>query len=86
MSDKSYNLSKGEQYINLKNNGRIFPIWIVKNFKQYKLPEIFRKENEDPCNVETKLELRKYQEFIGKYLGPGHHIMKYLLYHGLGFR
>ena len=70
MSNK--NQAKQEnQYIDLKNNGKIFPSWVLHNFKKYKLPEIFRKENEDPCNVETKIELRKYQEFIGKYLGPG---------------
>jgi len=71
-------------YVNFTNNGKIFPTWVVHNFKKYKLPEIFRKENEDPCNVETKLELRKYQEFIGKYLGPGSPYNEILLYHGLG--
>ena len=72
-------------YPNLKINGRIFPIWILKNFAKYKLPEIIRKDDEDPCQqVKTKLELRKYQEFAGAYLdfkSPYHDI---LLYHGLG--
>jgi hypothetical protein len=71
-------------YPNLKINGRIFPIWIMKNFAKYKLPEIIRKDDEDPCQIKTKLELRKYQEFIGAYLdykSPYHDI---LLYHGLG--
>jgi hypothetical protein len=71
-------------YPNLKINGRIFPIWILKNFAKYKLPEIIRKDDEDPCQIKTKLELRKYQEFIGAYLdykSPYHDI---LLYHGLG--
>jgi len=71
-------------YPNLKINGRLFPIWILKNFKKYKLPEIIRKDDEDPCQIKTKLELRKYQEFIGAYLSydsPYHDI---LLYHGLG--
>lgn len=71
-------------YPNLKINGRLFPIWILKNFAKYKLPEIIRKDDEDPCQVKTKLELRKYQEFIGAYLdykSPYHDI---LLYHGLG--
>ena len=85
MSNKSQsNISRGDQYIDLKNNGRIFPSWILHNFKRYKLPEIFRRDNEDPCNVETKLELRKYQEFIGRYLGPGSPYNEILLYHGLG--
>jgi hypothetical protein len=71
-------------YPNLKINGRIFPIWVLKNFAKYKLPEIIRKDDEDPCQIKTKLELRKYQEFIGSYLdykSPYHDI---LLYHGLG--
>jgi len=75
---------KGDQYIDLKNNGRLFPIWILHNFKKYKLPEILRKENEDPCNIEVKLELRKYQEFVGQYLGPRSPYNEILLYHGLG--
>jgi hypothetical protein len=72
------------EYPNLKINGRIFPIWILKNFSKYKLPEIIRKDDEDPCQIKTKLELRKYQEFVGEYLdykSPYHDI---LLYHGLG--
>ena len=71
-------------YPNLKINGRLFPIWILKNFAKYKLPEIIRKDDEDPCQIKTKIELRKYQEFIGAYLdykSPYHDI---LLYHGLG--
>ena len=71
-------------YIDLKTNGRLFPSWILKNFKQYKLPPIIRKENEDPCNINEKLELRKYQEFISKYLGPTSPYNEILLYHGLG--
>jgi superfamily II DNA or RNA helicase len=71
-------------FIDLKANGRIFPQWILHNFKKYKLPEIFRRENEDPCNVETKLELRLYQEFVGQYLGPRTPYNSILLYHGLG--
>jgi hypothetical protein len=71
-------------YPNFKINGKLFPIWILKNFAKYKLPEIIRKDDEDPCQIKSKLELRKYQEFIGSYLdykSPYHDI---LLYHGLG--
>lgn len=77
-------MSKKEQYIDLKNNGRLFPSWVLENFKKYKLPEIFRKENEDPCNADVKLELRAYQEFVGKFLGPKSPYRDILLYHGLG--
>ena len=82
MQNQSFN--PPNQYVDIKNNGRIFPTWIAKNFKQYKLPPILRGENEDPCNVKIKLELRKYQEFIGSYLGPGSPYNEILLYHGLG--
>ena len=33
--------------INLEQNGRLFPSWVMKNFKQYILPEISRREGED---------------------------------------
>lgn len=83
MSNK--NQAKQEnQYIDLKNNGKIFPSWVLHNFKKYKLPVIFRKENEDPCNVEAKIELKKYQEFISKYMGPLSPYHSILIYHGLG--
>ena len=71
-------------YPNFKINGRLFPIWILQNFKKYKLPEIIRKDGEDPCNIKTKLALRSYQEFISAYMdynSPYHDI---LLFHGLG--
>ena len=71
-------------YPNLKLNGRIFPIWILKNYAKYKLPEIIRKDDEDPCQIKTKMELKKYQEFISAYLdfkSPYHDM---LIYHGLG--
>lgn len=73
-----------DEYISLTVNGRLFPEWVLKNFKKYKLPNILRRENEDPCNVEVKLELRKYQEFVGQYLGPNSPYTSILLYHGLG--
>lgn len=71
-------------YINLTQNGRIFPSWILKNFKEYKLDPIFTKGDEDPCNVQTKLGLRKYQNFLGKYLGPKSQYNSILVFHGLG--
>jgi len=82
MQNQSFN--QINQYVDIKNNGRIFPAWVAKNFKKYKLPPIIRGDNEDPCNVQTKMELRKYQEFIGKYLGPNSPYNEILLVHGLG--
>ena len=33
-------------YPNFKINGRIFPVWILKNFAKYKLPEIVKVKKE----------------------------------------
>ena len=58
--------------INLEMNGRLFPLWILKNFKEYELPEIFRKEGEDPCNEKFKTvqitETFKKREFVLEYI------------------
>ena len=72
-----------DKYINLKVNGRLFPSWVLLNFKDYKLPPVFRK-GDDPCKIKTKMELRKYQEFISKYLDYNSPHKEILLYHGLG--
>jgi superfamily II DNA or RNA helicase len=73
-----------KKYIDFKVNGRLFPNWILKQFKQYKLPEVIRKEGVDPCSIKTKLELRKYQEFISRYLSFNGPYRDILIYHGLG--
>lgn len=75
---------RAKKYVNLKVDGRIFPSWILQNFKTYKLPEVIRKEGEDPCAVEHKLELRKYQKFISRYLDYNSPYRDILIYHGLG--
>lgn len=75
---------KNEQYVNLKINGRLFPTWILANFSRYKLPEIFM-DGSDPCNnVKISGELRKYQEFLGRYLDYNSPYRDILIYHGLG--
>jgi Helicase conserved C-terminal domain/SNF2-related domain len=72
------------RYVNLKVNGKLFPSWVMKNFSRYKLPEIFL-DGSDPCNdTKTKAELRKYQEFLGKYLDYNSPYRDVLIYHGLG--
>ena len=71
-------------YINLKVNGRLFPSWLLLNFKKYKLPEVLQIEGDDPCKRTTKLELRKYQEFLSSYLDYRSPYKEILLYHGLG--
>lgn len=58
----------------------------MANFKNYKLPEIMRKDNEDPCASvgSGKLEIRKYQEFLTKFLDYRSPYRDMLIYHGLG--
>ena len=70
--------------IDLQVNGRLFPSWIMKNFKKYILPEIIRKEGEDPCNEKLKKELNTYQKFLGQYLSYKSPFKDILVYHGLG--
>ena len=61
-------MSKSD-FPNLEINGRLFPSWILQNFKKYYLEEIKREAGEDPCATGNgKLYLRKYQEFVSKFL------------------
>ena len=70
--------------ISLEENGRLFPLWIMQNFKKYTLPEIIRKDGEDPCNESISGELELYQKFIGSYLDYRSPFKDLLVYHGLG--
>ena len=72
-------------FINLEYNGKLFPSWILLNFKKYKLPEYIQKDGEDPCKMtKTKQELRLYQEFLSKFLDYKSPYREALVYHGLG--
>jgi superfamily II DNA or RNA helicase len=81
----SYDIKNTDkQYVNLKINGRLFPTWLLANFKKYKLPEILI-DGSDPCNDKILGgELRKYQEIVGKYMDYNSPYRDILLYHGLG--
>ena len=70
--------------INLEQNGRLFPSWIMKNFKDYILPEIIRKEGDDPCNEKRTDELTLYQKFVGQFLNYQSPFKEILVYHGVG--
>jgi superfamily II DNA or RNA helicase len=72
------------QFINLEDNGKLFPSWVLSNFKKYKLPEIVRKEGEDPCLITTKEELKLYQQFLSSFLSYKSSFKDILIYHGLG--
>lgn len=74
-------------YVDIRINGRLFPSWVLANFKSYKLPEI--EMNVDACNIKTtdienKKQLKKYQEFIGKFMDFNSPYRSILLYHGVG--
>lgn len=76
-------------YVDLKVNGKLFPSWVLKNFRKFKLPEIAKTFGIDPCAEKTsigeiKLELKKYQLFLGEYLDFRSPYRDILIYHGLG--
>jgi superfamily II DNA or RNA helicase len=75
--------SRKDKYIDLKIKGRLFPSYIMANFKSYKLPEIILGDD-DPCARDIKKGLKKYQEFFGKYLDFNSPYKNILLYLGLG--
>ena len=77
-------MSKSD-FPNLEINGRIFPSWILQNFKKYYLEEIKREAGADPCAVkEENIALRKYQEFVSKFMDYRSPYKSVMLYHGLG--
>ena len=70
--------------LNLETNGRLFPSWLLLNFKNYEIPEILRKEDDDPCNETIVKELTVYQKFLGQFLNYRSPFKDVLVYHGLG--
>jgi len=61
-----------------KVNGRIFPLWLLKNFNEYVLPEIINEEGVDPCKKEQKQGLREFQIFTAKYLNYYNDLLLYV--------
>ena len=76
------------KYVDFSINGRLFPTWIMANFKKYTLPPLIKSSTIDPCkqtsNEKTKTELRKYQMFLSSYLSFNSPYRDILIYHGLG--
>jgi superfamily II DNA or RNA helicase len=82
-AEESYDTRK---YPDLKIDGKLFPTWILHNFKKLKLPEVLRSDT-DPCDASkrgTGKKLRLYQLFVVKYLNYESPHRNILLYHGLG--
>lgn len=75
-----------KDYPILTQNGKLFPSWVVKNFKKYKIPkEENIDDNLDLCNIkEEKINLRNYQLFLSKFLNFNSPFNSILLYHGMG--
>jgi hypothetical protein len=76
-------MEKQNKNVNLLINGRLFPSWIMANFKQYKLAEIF-KTSDDPCSKKIEKAFRKYQLFVSNFLDYHSSYKDILIYHGLG--
>lgn len=84
---------KKSKYVDIGINGKLFPSWLMANFKQYKLPKSINSDD-DPCsnpnkednknNSTPEFRLKLYQEFIGKYLDANSPYRNILIYHGLG--
>jgi superfamily II DNA or RNA helicase len=74
-------------FIDLKINGRLFPLWVLANFKKYKLPPVEKQTGNDPCNYAPEgqaKELRVYQKFVSSFLDYRSPFRDILIYHGLG--
>lgn len=78
---------RDEKYVQLRDlRGKLFPAWVLLNFRKYRIPEIFRDDAKDPCErtQKTKDKLEKYQAFIGKFLDFRSIYRDILIYHGVG--
>lgn len=75
-----------KNYIDLTTNGRLFPIWIMQNFKKYKLPPLLYTDTNDPCNTkdDNVKVLTNYQNFLSSFLDYRSIYKDVLIYHGLG--
>lgn len=66
------------------NNGKMFPTWVMKKFKEFRMQEIIDDPNVDPCSMKIKKELKTYQLFVSKFLDYNSPFHDILIYHGLG--
>ena len=72
-------------FLNLEVNGRLFPSWILQNFKKFHLEPIQRELGSDPCAIKEGNErIRSYQEFVSKFMDYRSPYKSIMLYHGLG--
>jgi len=79
--------NSNNNFISLQSNGRIFPTWVLYNFKKYKMLPIEKVDGSDPCKNRNKgdeIELTLYQKFLGSFLDYRSPFRDILIYHGLG--
>ena len=68
----------------LEKNGKLFYLWVMKNFKDSFLPKIDIDTTLDKCDKTITNELTIYQKFISNYLNYNTPFKDILLYHGVG--
>ena len=69
--------------INLLSNGRLFPTYIMKNYKNFILSKN-EESLDDPCELNVKDEIQKYQAFVSKYMDYASNNNSLLMYHDVG--
>lgn len=75
---------KKKTKINLKTNGKLFPLYIMKNYKNFVIPKTIETD-EDPCFVtKNNKDVNDFQRFIGTYMGYNTNNNSLLLYHDVG--
>jgi hypothetical protein len=85
-------MSNENNYIDLKTNGRLFPVWVLHNFKKYELPPIIYESKEDPCievnkknsTKENLKQLRLHQKFLTSFFDYRSPYKDVLIYHDVG--
>jgi superfamily II DNA or RNA helicase len=85
-------MSNENNYIDLKTNGRLFPVWVLHNFKKYNLPPIIYESKEDPClemskdnsTKENLKQLRLHQKFLTSFFDYRSPYKDVLIYHDVG--
>lgn len=76
-----------QNFIDLKINGRLFPLWVLSNFRKYKIKPLEKVTGNDPCNYKPEgqqEEFRVYQRFLASFLDYRSPFRDILIYHGLG--
>lgn len=75
---------KKKTKINLKINGKLFPSYVMKNYKNYVIPKSYDLSG-DPCDdLNLKKSNKEYDNFISKFIGYKTSNNSLLAYHDVG--